>query len=287
MKKGMLKMLFLTALFAANVTAAAQSGNGNVFTIKIGDNKLILLSEGNSPRENQITLNASEEDLQKYLPNGKYTVAVNTFLWVTPDSKVLIDTGFGRELFKNMESIGVKPEEIDAVLLTHMHGDHIAGLLRDGKRAFPNAKVYLAQKELDYWRDKPENFDKLKPYMADIKTIEPDTIENGGLKILPGVSAIASYGHTPGHTMYLVESKGEKALVWGDTVNMAVLQIPVPGVYVTHDIDKAASVISRQKALSYAAKEGLIVAAAHIEIPGMCKIVKDEATGKYSFVLHK
>ena len=286
-KSILITLVVLISLFAVNVAFAnKQDPSGNTFSVQVGKIKLCLLSEGTSTVENKITVNASKDDLAEYLPNGKFNSAINAFLLITPNKKILIDTGFGRELFKNLEHFGVKPEEIDIVLLTHMHGDHISGLLRDGKIAFPNADIYVAQKEINYWQGK-DAADKLKPYGDKVKTFEPLELEQGGLKLMPGISAIAAYGHTPGHTMFMVESGKQKALLWGDIVHVTPVQIPVPDVFVVYDVDSDEAVKTRKKILAYLAGKDIIVAAAHIESPGMGKIIKDELTGKYEFIFQK
>jgi len=145
-----------------------------------------------------------------------------------------IDTGAGiffgptvGKLLNNLEASGYRPEQVDEVYITHMHLDHIGGLIKDGKRVFPNAVVRAAQQEADYWLSKahreaaPEgakgDFDAaikaLQPYVSAGKFKPFD----GDANLVPGIRAVAAPGHTPGHTVYLAESKGQTLVLWGDS----------------------------------------------------------------------
>jgi glyoxylase-like metal-dependent hydrolase (beta-lactamase superfamily II) len=204
---------------------------------------------------------------------------------------VLIDTGLGKNLSRQLQDAGVKPEDIDAVLLTHMHRDHIGGLLMADKAVFPRATVYLAEKERAYWSDpqmmaqagadKKDSFllaqKVLAAYGGRVKTFSPGELEAGGVAILPGIAAIAAYGHTPGHSMFLLKDGQDELLFWGDLTHAMAIQMPVPTVALVYDLDRQQAVTVRLKVLRYVSDRKLPVAGAHIPGPsiGLVRAVGD------------
>jgi glyoxylase-like metal-dependent hydrolase (beta-lactamase superfamily II) len=255
----------------------------NTYTTRVGAFEVSLLSEGQSGGSGSNLIGASEATMKKYAPDGTYPTAVNAFLVRTPNQVVLVDAGFGRELFTNLKKLGVEPEQISVVLLTHMHGDHIGGLLVDGKAAFPKAKVYLARQERDYWtseeimnalpQDRQGGFKNaqkaLAAYGDAVQTFEPGALGGSSELLLPGIEAIAAFGHTPGHTLYRLESEGAKLLIWGDLTHAMALQMPEPPVAMTYDVDPQMAVASRLAVLKYVADEKIPVAGMHVPYPGM------------------
>jgi glyoxylase-like metal-dependent hydrolase (beta-lactamase superfamily II) len=279
--------LFLWSAAAAFLffmgTRAAAAESPQVYTRKVGDFEVSLLSEGQSGGSGSNLLGADEAAMKKYVPNGTYPTAVNAFLVRTPDRLVLVDAGFGRELFSNLKSLGAEPGRIDTVLLTHMHGDHIGGLLLGGKAAFPKASLYLARQERDYWADEeimrtfPEdrrggfkNAQKvLEVYGGAVRTFDPSDLSSGGVPLLPGIKAVAAFGHTPGHTLYMVESGGAKLLIWGDLTHAMSIQMPLPEVTMTYDVDPETAAASRLAVLEYVADRKIPIGGMHVPYPGI------------------
>jgi len=199
---------------------------------------------------------------------------------------VLVDTGAGTffgptvgKLLTNLAASGYRPEQVDEVYITHMHSDHIGGLIKDGKMAFPNAVVRASQPEADYWLSKAEmaaapaaakdafaNAQKaLGPYIA-AGRFKPF---NGDVELVPGVRSVVTPGHTPGHTLYMVESGGEKLLLWGDLMHAATAQFPDPSVSLQYDIDLPAAMEQRKKVFADAAEHRYWVGGAHLPFPGI------------------
>ena len=219
--------------------------------------------------------------------------SVNGYLVNTGAKLVLIDTGaaglFGPTLGKlvtNLRASGYTPEQVDEVYITHMHADHVGGLTSaDGKAVFPNAVVRADAKEGGFWLD-PVTMDKapagmkdffkgamasLKPYVdaGKFKTF------NGASDLVPGIRSVATPGHTPGHTVFVVESQGARMVMWGDLMHVAAVQFPDPSVTIQFDIDSRSAEPQRKKAYADAAKNGYYVAIAHVSFPGIGQLRTD------------
>lgn len=212
--------------------------------------------------------------------------SVNAYLVNTGSKLVLIDTGaaglFGPTLGKllaNLKAAGYTPDQVDEIYITHLHPDHVGGLLADGKVAFPNAIVRMDKHDADFWLS-AENLDKapadakgffqgaqasVKPYSdaGRVKTFEGET------ELVPGIRAVATPGHTPGHSFYAVESKGQKLMIWGDVMHAAAVQFPDPSITIAFDTDSKLAGPVRKKAFADAAKAGYWVAIAHVAFPGI------------------
>ena len=196
------------------------------------------------------------------------------------------------KLLTNLKASGYQPGQVDEIYITHMHGDHVGGLVADGKAAFPNAVVRASQQEADYWLSKahmdsaPKEqkdgylgaMNSLKPYV-DAGKFKPF---NGDVALVPGIRAVATAGHTAGHTVYVVESKGETLVLWGDLMHVAAAQFPDPAVTIAFDTDSAMAVAQRKKVFADAAAHGDWVAGAHLSFPGIGHL-RAAGTG-YSYV---
>ena len=282
-----MKTNILAGVLLGAIATAGCAADDNIFTCKIGDFEVSTLVEGRNTGNSSVILGATKEQLDKYAPNGAYSAETNAFVIKTPKSVIVVDTGFGRGLFDNLKKLGIKPEQVDAVLITHLHGDHTGGLARDGKPLFPNDAVYLAAQE-NAAADKNAAA-LLACYGAKLRTVRPAGIDAAGAvsqaggqdgqsagkqavseaEILPGIKAIAAFGHTPGHTAYMVESNGQRLLIWGDLVHIEDIQFPYPNIAVRWDTDPAAAIASRERIFAYAAKERIAVAGMHLRYPAI------------------
>ena len=274
MKKFFGSIILMVAL--APVIASAQE-NPNVFTYKVGKVDISLLSEGQATGNSNIFVGATPEMIQKSLPDGSYPRSCNAFLIRMSGKIILVDTGFGRELFNNLKSLGVAPEQIDAVLITHVHGDHIGGMLKDGQATFPKAELYMSQLEHDYCMNDARNESARKvieTYQSKLRIFQPAEIDAKPYMLFPGIYAVAAYGHTPGHTLYMIESGKDKFLIWGDLTHALAIQMPYPQVAMTYDTNTDMAIAARKKTLEYVAKNNIPVAGMHTAFPGMGKITK-------------
>lgn len=276
-------VLCVTLLGAAIPAFAADS---TIFAYKVGGFEVWTLVEnrrqGGVP---SILIGADKATLDRYIPGGSNMSETNTFLIRGGGKIVLVDTGFGTTLFESMKTLGVSPDAVDAVLLTHMHGDHIGGLQKDGKALFSKAKVYLAEQERDYWTKTNVNqgaVAALAAYSGRVQTFRPGELGARIAELLPGITPIAAFGHTPGHTLFMVESNNQKLLIWGDLMHVELVQFPRPDISVTYDADPAAAAVSRKRVLEYAAAHNIPIAGMHLVYPAIGRVSADGGGYKLS-----
>ncbi|MCA1248427.1 MBL fold metallo-hydrolase [Massilia sp. MS-15] len=221
----------------------------------------------------------------------------NAYLVNTGSKLVLIDAGAGSffgptlgKLVANMQAAGYSPEQVDEIYLTHFHGDHAGGLVKDASAVFSKAIVRANKLESDHWLSqdamaKAKDKDGFKAAQAAlgpyVKAGRFKPFE-GSAELVPGIRANPSGGHTPGHTSYLVESGGQKLLVIGDLIHVAAVQMEDPAVTISFDSDQKAAAATRRKEFDAAAKGGYLVGGAHLQFPGV-GYLRTEGKG-YRFV---
>ncbi|MDR0411371.1 MAG: MBL fold metallo-hydrolase [Treponema sp.] len=258
------------------------TGEDLIFSYKVGQFDVYMLVENNRQSVPSILIGAGQDDVNRYLPSGTYKAETNTFLIKGMGRTIVVDTGFGSTIFDSMKKLRISPADVDVVLLTHLHGDHIGGLAREGKALFPKAKVYLSAREMQYWTASNINqgaVNALKPYAGKTETFNPSGLNTGGTEILPGIHAIAAFGHTPGHTVFLIESGNndsvDQLLIWGDLMHVQDIQFPLPDVSVTYDTDPVAAAGVRKQILAWAARNDTPVAGMHLSFPALGRVKVD------------
>jgi glyoxylase-like metal-dependent hydrolase (beta-lactamase superfamily II) len=236
-----------------------------VYSFKLGKFTITALSDGTVPQDvNKVLTNANSAEVKQLLYNNFLTnpveASINAFLIDTGDKQVLVDTGVGQlfagqggKLQSSLKTAGYVTDQIDMILLTHIHSDHSGGLVVSGRLMFPTATVYVGKPDIDLWLN-PANAANakrlnLEPRYFDeaVKTVKP-YLDAGKLKsfsgetaILPGITALPTPGHTPGHSIYLVESGGESIEFWGDILHFASIQFPNPKITVVYDVNSNAA----------------------------------------------
>ena len=305
-----LRPLLLAALLAASglTIAAAPQQKTQVpgyYRLNLGGAEVTALYDGAIALDTKLLKNTNDKEVQgllarMFVKGPAVQTAVNAYLINTGGKLVLVDAGaaklFGPTLgniVDNLKAAGYAPEQVDAVLVTHLHGDHVNGLVTaDGKMAFPNAEVWSAQADNDFWlseaiaakapQDAQAFFkmarDAAAPYRqaGKWKTFAQDQ------ELLPGVASLAARGHTPGHSAYVIGNGADKLLIWGDLVHNHAVQFARPQVAIEFDVDKKLAVATRKALFARAAKEKLLVGGMHLPFPGIGH-VRAEAKG-YSWV---
>jgi len=272
-EKKMKKIGFLGLIFYAIAVNGYADKDDGIYSMKVGQYEVYVLVESERDGNTGILIGADEAVLKRYIPAEGFKHTANAVLIKAPKQNILIDTGTGAGgiIVEKVKKLGVQPENIDAVLITHLHGDHFGSLQKDGAAVFTKAKIYLSAKEHEYFTKTNVNQGAaaaLAPYGSKVTTFEPGELGKKLKEIVPGISPIAAYGHTPGHTLYLVENGKDKLLIIGDLLHIALVQFPVPEISATYDMDKEAASLVRRQVLAYAAKNKIPVAGMHIVYPG-------------------
>lgn len=288
----------LLAIAPATMAAAplAKTPAPGYFRIMLGDFEVTAVSDGTVDLPVDKLLTHPEEKtkaaLAEFHLKAPLETSVNTFLINTGTKLVLIDTGAGGlfgptlgNLIANIKAAGYDASQVDDIFITHMHGDHVGGLISSNALAFPNATVHADKLEADYWLSKanmdaaPEDkkgffqgaMASINPYIA-AKKFAPF---NNDTVLVPGIRARSSYGHTAGHTIYEVESNGQKLWLIGDLIHVTAVQLDKPKITIAFDSDQKEASKARDKVFTQAAKEGVLVGAAHIQFPGLGYFKKD------------
>ena len=284
--------------FAPVAKADARQINAQVpgyYRVMVGKAEVTALFDGLIALDAKLLKYAKDEDVQRLLArhfvgSPKMQTAVNAFLINTGGRLVLVDAGAGRlygptlgNVLQNLKAAGYRPEQVDAVILTHLHGDHIGGL-NDAENwpVFPNATVHMAQADHDFWLSEaretaaPEGMKRMfqtarriaEPYLAQGKW---KTFE-AGAEIVPGITAVAAHGHTPGHTAFAIESEGQRLLIWGDLVHCHAAQFARPDIAIEFDVDLKQAVATRLAIFRKVADTRELVAGMHLPFPGIGRV---------------
>lgn len=251
------------------------------FLFELGGATVTTLAERQQSIGKETLVGATDAMLRRYVPAGEVPNAINAFLVHTGGKRVLVDTGLGLKLDENLKSVGVRTDEIDAVLLTHMHRDHIGGLLCDDAPVFKNATLYISRKEFDYWKAAGAGAQRIADaYAGRFRLFHPQNLDaEHPVPLLRNVVAFAASGHTPGHTIYLVEGTRKKLLIWGDITHAAPIQVPHPDVAVTYDVDPAQAVATRRRVLEFTVTNKIsYVGSMHLAYPGMGCLYQQQGT---------
>jgi glyoxylase-like metal-dependent hydrolase (beta-lactamase superfamily II) len=269
--------------------AEPRSQVPGVYRFNVGKARISALSDGTLPLDLHPLLkgiSAKQIDalLHKGFARNPLETSINAYVADTGSRLVLIDTGAG-ELFgavagklpESLAAAGYRPEQITDILITHIHTDHSGGLARSGRMLFPNATIHVGQADIDFFLDRANLAKGLKPAHLEeaLKTVGP-YLSAGKVKpfstrteILPGITAIPTPGHTPGHSFFLIESEGESIEFWGDIMHVGLIQFPQPQVTISFDVNQAAARAQRLRQFDAAVDGRKLAAVAHLPFPGV------------------
>jgi len=272
------------------------------FHFQLGAFRCMVVNDGNSAYSDPAQIffvNAPKEHLKKVLRDHnlditkwkEYVSPYPSLLINTGQHRVLVDTGAGGlelttgKLIPNLRAEGIAPEDIDTVILTHAHGDHIGGNInRKGKPTFPNARYIMWKDEWDFWISKPniaaldisesekEWFikyarDHLLPIQNQLDLVDHET------EIVPGVRVVAALGHTPGHIAVAITSDNKQLLYISDAV-IHEIHLEQPDWYTKYDLAPEQTITTRRQLLDWAATENALVHAFHFPFPGLGYVIQ-------------
>jgi glyoxylase-like metal-dependent hydrolase (beta-lactamase superfamily II) len=262
----------------------------------LGDAEVTVVSDGPLPLgpPKGTFVGVSDDEVKKMLSDNflspdNVVLEQNSPIVNTGDKLILFDTGMGTaknfgpttgRQQKSMKEAGIKPEDIDAVVFSHAHIDHIGGVVDDsGKVLFPNAQYYIAQSDLDFWTDEGKAGGPLKDFIVHArKNLLPvrDRLVffKDGQEFLPGVQAISAPGHTVGHTIFMINSNGKSLAFLGDLTHHPILLLEKPRMQFSYDTDPKQAAETRVKLLDMIATNKIPVMAYHYAWPGIGHIAK-------------
>ena len=261
-----------TPSFAASEMKGPSSSKHNRF--KLGSFEVTTLLVGTATREEPQSIfgmNVSAEEFEAasaeaFLPTDKAQFFFTPTIVNTGAQLILFDTGLNQGAITDaLADAGYTPDQVDTVVITHMHGDHIGGLNGDAGNTFGNASYVTGAAEHNHWSAAGnERFDgKVKPLN------EQFTFIDGGADVVSGITAIESFGHTPGHMAYRIESDGQALVLIGDLANHPVWSLARPDWEVKFDMDKAAAAASRKALIGQIADERVPMIGYHMPFPAV------------------
>ena len=301
----------MSTLLTAPAYAEAPMAKTQVpgyYRIMVGSIEVTALLDGVMQLDKSLLQHAEDKELNRaldrmFVGNPKMTTAVNAYLINTGKNLVLVDAGaaglFGPtlgNLVQNLKAAGYSPEQVDHIVITHLHADHVGGINdQAGKPIFPNATVSVSQAENDFWLSKDiaakappamQGFFQMAqasaaPYQA---SGQWKPIPGAGTgEIVPGITAVNASGHTPGHRIYIVESQGQKLVITGDMLHAHAIQFSNPGVAIQFDADQKKAIAMRRDILKRVADEKSFMSGAHLPFPGIGHVIP-EGKGSYRWV---
>jgi glyoxylase-like metal-dependent hydrolase (beta-lactamase superfamily II) len=263
----------------------------NFYRFRVGAVTVTALSDGTVPQDLHALLTSTAQAKTDALLDASFLhnpveASINAFLIALPDRLALVDTGSGElfgpgnggKLLNSLAAAGYRPEQINDILITHVHTDHSGGLVQGGRIVFPNATVHVGKPDVDFFLN-PVNaaasgYDS-KYFDEAIKTLRPYVgagkiaAFSNTTEVVPGITATLHPGHTPGSAFYTLTSQGERITFVGDVIHVASVQFPDPTVTIVYDVDPRAAEATREQAFSQLASERELVAAPHLPFPGV------------------
>jgi glyoxylase-like metal-dependent hydrolase (beta-lactamase superfamily II) len=289
---------------AQGAVPAAGAQVPGFYRYKVGAYECTSINDGarSFPMPDKFVTNVPKDEALKaaeaaYMPKGMVTVPFNPQLINTGSKLILIDCGNGVSMLEptkgavgrtlqNLSAAGVDPKSIDMVVMSHLHPDHTNGIrAADGSMAFPNAELLVPAKEWEFWMSddnaaKAQSNEMMKNYFANVKKIYAGieskvTRYDWGKEVAPGITAIGTPGHTPGHTSFAVASGDAKVLIQADVTNIPEFFLRNPDWHVAYDTEPELAQTTRHKFYDMAAAEKATVVGFHFTFPSIGHVEKD------------
>ncbi len=273
--------------------------------MKLGAMEVIALHDGalRRPLGEEFVTNAPLEQVKALLasqglPTDYVDIPFTPFVIVAGGRRILMDTGFADngppstgKLLANMAAAGLKPDDIDTIILSHYHGDHINGIRnKAGQLVFPKAKIMVPAPEHAFWMDDARMeaappamkgaFQNVRRVLATVPADQLVRFEPGA-EVAPGITSVAAFGHTPGHTLFTVKSEGQSFAYVADLTNVPSLFARSPDWSVTCDMDKEMARATRRKIFDMVVKEKMMAGGFHFPVPAFGSI--ESAGNGYAF----
>ncbi|MEO0327389.1 MAG: MBL fold metallo-hydrolase [Pseudomonadota bacterium] len=279
----------------ASVHAAADmmGASQQIFSrFKLGSFEVTTLLDGERQAGNPQQIFGMNVDAEEFsdvsranmIPSDKTQFYFTPTVVNTGKELVLFDTGLGESgnLRGALDAAGYKPEQIDVVVITHMHPDHIGGLMIDGKETFPNARYVAPSAEYDFWKKQSGQGRIGELFAAKVEPLSEKTsfIKDADSPV-SGITAVSCHGHTPGHTAFMIEDGGKSVLLFADLANHYVWSLAYPDWEVKFDMDKAEAAKSRRKILGMLASDGIPCVGYHMPFPAVGYVQSADNGFKY------
>ena len=273
--------------------------------MKLGAMEVIALHDGalRRPLGEEFVTNAPLEQVKALLasqglPTDYVDIPFTPFVIVAGGRRILMDTGFADngppstgKLVANMAAAGLKPDDIDTIILSHYHGDHINGIRnKAGQLVFPKAKIMVPAPEHAFWMDDARMeaappamkgaFQNVRRVLGGLPAEQLVRFEPGA-EVAPGITSVAAFGHTPGHTLFTVKSEGQSFAYVADLTNVPSLFARSPDWSVTFDMDKDMARATRRKIFDMIVKDKMMAGGFHVPFPAFGSI--EQAGSGYAF----
>jgi glyoxylase-like metal-dependent hydrolase (beta-lactamase superfamily II) len=276
------------------------------YRYKIGSIEVTVVTDGinRRPITDDFVLNATKDEVNAalaaaFMEKDVFVGPYNPIVVNTGAKLAVIDTGTGEAAYKvsqgmngqfliNLAPAGINPNDIDSVIISHYHGDHINGLLKsDNSLTFPNAEILVPGPEHKYWMDDGEMSRASTPRIQDLFKNVRRVMRGEVLKhlrtyewdqeVIPGIIAVGTPGHSPGHTCHIITSGGNKVYVQGDVTHLPVLFVRNPGWHPYIDQDPVQAEATRREVYDMLVAEKMLVQAFHYPFPALAHVEKTTA----------
>ena len=287
---------------SATAPPAGTQASG-FYRYKVGDYEITVVTDGSTtrPLEDNFIINQKKEDVSAalaaaFMEKDKITIRYSPIVVNTGSKLIVIDTGTGEANFerskgaagqfqKNLKAAGIDRNAVDMVVISHFHTDHVNGLLTaDNKPAFPNAEILVPAPEWKFWMDDGEMSRASAGRMQDLFASNRRVFDALGRKVTPyemgkdvapGLQAVASFGHTPGHTSFILSSGSDKVFIQSDVTNLPALFVTNPGWHLMFDQDPAMAEATRRKVYDMLVADKMRVQGFHYPFPANGYVEKD------------